>query len=60
MKKCLFSGLAALGVSGQVRDADNLLTDDFRETRFGDPDCTAAVLDANRATQESTVTLLLK
>ena len=51
---------AVLAVSGQVRDADNLLVDDFRETRFGDPDCTATVLDANRATRESTVTLLLK
>lgn len=51
---------AVLAVSGQVRDADNLLVDDFREARFGDPDCTAAVLDAKRATMVSSVTLSVK
>ena len=51
---------AVLAVSGQVRDADNLLVDDFRETRFGDPDCTAAVLDPRLATLESSVTLYVK
>ena len=51
---------SVLAVSGRVRDAVNLLTDDFRETRFGDPDCTAAVLDPRLATLESSVTLSLK
>ena len=51
---------SVLAVSGRVRDAANLLTDDFRETQFGDPDCTAAVLDPRLATLESSVTLSLK
>jgi len=51
---------AVLATSGRVRDPQNLLVDDFQETRFGDPDCTAAVLDPKRADLVSSVTVSLK
>ena len=51
---------AVLAASGRVRDPENLLTDDFRETRFGDPDCTAAVLDPRLADNPSSVTLSIR
>ena len=48
---------AILEVGGRVRDPGNLLVDDFVETRFGDSDCTAAMLDPRRADLKSFVTL---
>ena len=48
---------AVLGTGGRVRDPENLLVDDFVETRFGDPDSTAAMLNPRLAENESSVTL---
>ena len=46
-------------VVGTVEDAENLLVDDLRTARFGDADCTAAVLDASRAEKVSSVEILI-
>ena len=42
-------------VRGDVRDADNLLVDDLRSVRLGNPDCTAAILNPALAAVESSV-----
>lgn len=42
-------------VRGEVRDADNLLVDDLRSVRMGNPDCTAAILNPAQAAVESSV-----
>lgn len=42
-------------IRGDVRDADNLLVDDLRSVRLGNPDCTAAILNPALAAVESSV-----
>ncbi|MBQ6327492.1 MAG: family 20 glycosylhydrolase [Kiritimatiellae bacterium] len=49
--------VAILAVEGAVVEPQNLLVDDYRETRFGDPDCTAAINDPKRADIVASVTL---
>jgi len=51
--------VAVLSSSDGVRDADNLLVDDFRRARFGNPDCTAAILDPEIAARTDSVVLRL-
>ena len=48
---------ALLAVEGAVFEPQNILVDDYRETRFGDPDCTATVNDPKRADVVASVTL---
>jgi hypothetical protein len=49
--------VAVLAAEGAVVEPQNLLVDDYRETRFGDPDCTAAMNDPKRADVVASVTL---
>lgn len=51
---------ALLAAKGRVFEPENLLVDKFRETRFGNPDCTAAVLKPSLADETSSVTLALR
>ena len=46
-----------LATHGNVRDVECLTSDDYRPARFGDPDCTAAMLDPELAKQEASVEL---
>lgn len=50
---------AVISVSGSVRDAENLLIDDLRAARFGQPDCTDTFLHPERAEETASVVLAL-
>lgn len=59
-RSCRMSPTALVSSSDGVRDAVNLLVDDFRPARFGNPDCTAAILDPALADVEDCVVLRLE